>query len=120
MCNGDWSGSRNRSWISSRTYPHLINTSCTGRLFSEYTIAMFGTMFRVQMNEEALVPYTFSTLPDNDLAIKIAGRLNFPDAENLYTAEFKELMTSKEVIVVAKLIVSSNTSLRTPATIVRF
>jgi len=92
----------------------------------ESTGAMFGItvrsgkVFRVQMNGQALVPYIVSTLRDNDLAIKIAGRLNLPGAENLYTAEFERLMAGKEVLAAAKLVASSGTALRTPATIARF
>ena len=43
------------------------------------------------------------------------GRLNFLGAENLYTAEFLRLVTDKEVLAVLKVLVSSDTSLRTPA-----
>ena len=81
---------------------------------------MFEIIFRVQMNGQALVPYNFSTLRDNDLAIKVAGCLNFSGAENLYIAEFERLMTDKEGLVEAKLVVGSNPSLRIPATIVLF
>ena len=67
-----------------------------------------------------LVLYNVSTLRDNNLVIKIAGRLNLPDVENLYIAEFERLVTGKEVLAAAKLEVSSDTSLQKPATIVRF
>ena len=67
-----------------------------------------------------MIPYNVSTLRDNDLVIKIAGPLNFPGAENLYTAKFEWLVTGKEVLTVVKLVVNSDTSLRIPATIVRF
>ena len=66
-----------------------------------------------------MIPYDVSILRDNDLAIKIAWRLNFPGAENLYTAEFERLVTGKEVLVEVKLVVSSDTSLRTSGTSVR-
>ena len=81
---------------------------------------MFEIMFRVQMIGQALVLYNLSTLRENDLAIKIAGRLNLPGAENLYTTEFERFVMGKEVLAAAKLEVSSDTSLQTPATIVRF
>ena len=77
-------------------------------------------MLRVQINGYTLIPYNVSTLCDSDLAIKIPGHLNIPRAEHLYTAEFERLVTGKEVLVAVKLVVSSDTSLRTPATIVRF
>ena len=57
-----------------------------------------------------LVLYNVSTLRDNNLVIKIAGRLNLPDVENLYIAEFERLVTGKEVLAAAKLEVSSDTS----------
>jgi len=79
-----------------------------------------GQVFRVQLNGPALVPYIVSTLRDNDLAIKIAGRLNLPGAENLYAAEFERLISSRQVVEAAKLVASSGTALRTPATIARF
>ena len=71
---------------------------------------MFGIMFRVQMIGHVLVLYNVSTLRDNNLVIKIAGRLNLPDVENLYIAEFERLVTGKEVLAAAKLEVSSDTS----------
>jgi len=42
-----------------------------------------GELFRVLMNGQALVPYNPPPPRDNDLAINIARRLNFPGAENL-------------------------------------
>ena len=46
-------------------------------------------VFRFQMNEYVLVNYNVSIRRDNDLAINITRRLNFPGAENLYTSRFK-------------------------------
>ena len=101
---------------------HLVPTSISlvPNTVAESTDVMFGIIFRVQMNGQAMVSYNFSTFRDNNLTIKIAGCLNLPGAENLYTAEFERLMTGKEGLVVTKIVVSSNTSLRTTATIVRF
>jgi len=79
-----------------------------------------GQVFRIQLNGPALVPYIVSTLRDNDLAIKVAGRLNLPGAENLYAAEFERLISARDVVNAAKLVASSGTALRTPATIARF
>lgn len=92
----------------------------------ESTGAMFGVtvrkgqVFRIQLNGPALVPYIVSTLRDNDLAIKVAGRLNLPGAENLYAAEFERLISARDVVNAAKLVASSGTALRTPSTIARF
>jgi len=79
-----------------------------------------GQVFRVQINNQALIPYIVNTLRDNDLAIKVAGRLNLPGAENLYTAEFEKLINARQVVAAAKLVASSGKALRTPATIARF
>lgn len=79
-----------------------------------------GKLLRVQLNGQALVPYIVSTLRDNDLAIKLAGRLNLPGAENLYAAEFQRVIGTGNVVEAAKLVASSGTALRTPATIARF
>eukprot|EP00978_Attheya_sp_CCMP212_P015550 scaffold40082_cov55-Attheya_sp.AAC.1 len=79
-----------------------------------------GQLFRLQLNGQSLVPYIVSTLRDNDLAIKVAGRLNLPGAENLYAAEFERLISSHQVIEAAKLVARSGTILRTPAIIARF
>ena len=76
---------------------------------------MLGFMFRVQMNGYNLVPYNFSIIRGNDLAMKIIGWLNFKGAKNLYTAEFERLMTGKEVSIETKFVVSSNTLLQTQA-----
>ena len=79
-----------------------------------------GKVIRVQLNGQALIPYITSTLRDNDLAIKVAGRLGLPGAENLYAAEFERLIGSGQVVEAAKLVAVSGTALRTPATIARF
>jgi len=79
-----------------------------------------GKLLRVQLNGQALVPYIVSTLRDNDLAIKLAGRLNLPGAENLYAAEFERVIGTGNVVEAAKLVARSGTALRTPATIARF
>jgi len=79
-----------------------------------------GQVFRIQLNGQALIPYITSTLRDNDLAIKVAGRLNLPGAENLYMAEFERLIGAGQVVEAAKLVAASGNALRTPATIARF
>lgn len=79
-----------------------------------------GQVFRLQLNGPALVPYITSTLRDNDLAIKVAGRLGLPGAENLYMAEFERLIQTGDVVGAAKLVASSGGALRTPTTIARF
>ena len=79
-----------------------------------------GSVFRLQLNGQALVPYIVSTLRDTDLALKLAGRLNLPGAENLFAAEFERLISSGQVAEAAKVVAASGNALRTPATIARF
>ena len=79
-----------------------------------------GQVFRLQLNGQALVPYILSTLRDSDLALKLAGRLNLPGAENLFAAEFDRLISQGNVAEAAKVVAASGTALRTPATIARF
>jgi len=79
-----------------------------------------GQVIRIALNGPALIPYIVSTLRDNDLAIKIAGRLNLPGAENLYAAEFERLISARNVVEAARLVANCGTTLRTPATIARF
>eukprot|EP00980_Cylindrotheca_fusiformis_P020304 scaffold7344_cov145-Cylindrotheca_fusiformis.AAC.2 len=79
-----------------------------------------GSVFRLQLNGQALVPYIVQTLRDTDLALKIAGRLNLPGAENLFAAEFERLISSGQVAAAAKVVAASGNALRTPATIARF
>jgi len=79
-----------------------------------------GKVLRIALNEAALVPYVVSTLRDNDLGIKLAGRLNLPGAENLYAAEFERLVSTGDVAGAARLVAGSGRILRTPSTISRF
>jgi len=92
----------------------------------ETTGAMFGITVKrgqvicIMLNNQALIPYILSTLRDNELAIKLAGRLGLPGAENLFSAEFERLISSGHVVEAAKLVANGGTFLRTPATIARF
>jgi clathrin heavy chain len=79
-----------------------------------------GQVFRLQLNGQALVPYILNTLRDSDLALKLAGRLNLPGAENLMVAEFERLLSQGMVAEAAKIVAASGSTLRTPATIARF
>jgi len=79
-----------------------------------------GNVLRIQLNGQALIPYIVGTLRDNELAIKLSGRLNLPGAENLYAQEFERVMQMGNVVEAAKLVARSGGALRTPATISRF
>ena len=63
-----------------------------------------------------MVPYILNILRDNDLTLKLAGRLNLPGAENLFAAEFERLMSQGNVAAAARVV----DALRTPVTIARF
>lgn len=107
-----------RAKITNDTVFCTCSQDSTGAMFG-ITVRK-GQVFRIQLNGQALVPYIVSTLRDNDLAIKVAGRLNLPGAENLYAQEFERLIGARDVVGAAKLVASSGTALRTPATIARF
>jgi len=79
-----------------------------------------GQVFRLQLNGQALIPYILSTLRDSELALRLAGRLNLPGAENLFAAEFERLISAGMVADAAKVVAQSGNALRTPATIARF
>ena len=79
-----------------------------------------GQVFRLQLNGPALVPYILNTLRDSDLALKLAGRLNLPGAENVMAAEFERLLSQGQVAEAARVVAASGNALRTPATISRF
>ena len=79
-----------------------------------------GQVFRLQLNGQTLVQYVLQTLRDSDLALKLAGRLNLPGAENLFAAEFDRLLSQGQVEQAARVVAASGTALRTPATIARF
>lgn len=79
-----------------------------------------GRLLRIGLNGQNLVPYIVNTLRDNDLAIKVAGRLGLPGAEHLYTQEFERLISAGQVKEAAVLVANSGSALRTPQTIARF
>jgi len=75
---------------------------------------------RLKFNSRALVPCVIKTLHDRDLAIKVAGRLNLPEAENLCSQEFERLMSAGKVVDAAKLVAQNGGLLRTSMTMSRF
>jgi len=79
-----------------------------------------GQVLRFQINGPALVPYILNTLRDNELALKLAGRLQLPGAENLFAAEFERQLGAGQVAEAARIVAASGNALRTPATIARF
>mmetsp|Transcript_14678 Transcript_14678/g.21445 ORF Transcript_14678/g.21445 Transcript_14678/m.21445 type:complete len:1750 (-) Transcript_14678:198-5447(-) len=107
-----------RARITQETVFCTCNQESTGAAFG--ITVRTGKILRIMLNPQSLVPYIMSTLRDNDLAIKIASRLGLPGAENLYAAEFERLIAAGQVVEAARLVASSGTVLRTPATIARF
>lgn len=80
-----------------------------------------GQVLQVSLNENNLVPYVVGQLRDQQLAIDLASRLNLPGADDLYTAQFNNLITAGDVQGAAKVAAESPRGLlRTPATILRF
>jgi len=79
-----------------------------------------GDVFRLQLNGQALVPYVLNTLRDNDLALKLAGRLKLPGAEQLFAGQFERLISQGDVMGAARVVAGAGPALRTPATVARF
>lgn len=80
-----------------------------------------GQVLLVSLNESALVPYVINTLRDQEFAISLASRLGLPGADDLYTAQFNQLIASNDVQGAARLAATSPSGLlRTPETIRRF
>jgi len=107
-----------RAKVTQETVFCTCGQESTGAVFG--ITVRSGRVFRILLNGQALIPYITSTLRDNDLAIKVAGRLGLPGAENLYAAEFERLISAGQVQEAARLVAASGTALRTPATIARF
>lgn len=79
-----------------------------------------GKVFRLQLNQQHVVGYIMQTLRDTDMAVKLAGRLNLPGAEQLMAAQFEQLIGAGQVAEAARVVAASGNALRTPATIARF
>ena len=93
-------------------------TTATGAILG--LTARKGQLLTIAINEDAIIPYIVQTLQDNDLAIKLAGRLNLPGAEALYQLEFEKLMGAGDTAGAVTLAVNSGGSLRTQDTLNRF
>lgn len=107
-----------RTRITQETVFVTCPQSSTGMVFG--ITVRTGKVLRIGLNGQNLVPYIVNTLRDNDLAIKVAGRLGLPGAEHLYTQEFERLIGAGQVKEAAVLVANSGSALRTPATIARF
>jgi clathrin heavy chain len=56
-----------------------------------------GQVLHVGINEQCLVPYIVGQLRDQELAIQIASRLNLSGADDLYVAQFQNLVAAGDV-----------------------
>jgi clathrin heavy chain len=80
-----------------------------------------GQVLHVSLNEGNLVPYIIGTLRDQDLALKLATRLNLSGADDIYISQFNQLMASNDIAGAARLAATSPKGiLRTQDTINRF
>jgi clathrin heavy chain len=107
-----------RTRVTQETVFVTCTQESTGAIFG--ITVRSGKLLRFMLNGPALVPYIMTTLRDNDLGIKLAGRLGLPGAENLFAAEFERLISASLVVEAANLVASSGGALRTPVTIQRF
>mmetsp|Transcript_18983 Transcript_18983/g.34166 ORF Transcript_18983/g.34166 Transcript_18983/m.34166 type:complete len:1741 (-) Transcript_18983:249-5471(-) len=107
-----------RTRITQETVFVTCAQSSTGAVFG--ITVRSGRVLRISLNGDNLVPYIVNTLRDNELAIKVAGRLGLPGAEHLYTQEFERLIGAGQVKEAAALVAGSGAALRTPQTIARF
>jgi clathrin heavy chain len=80
-----------------------------------------GQVLHVGINESFLVPYIVNQLRDPQLAIEIASRLNLPGADDLYVAQFNQLIAAGDIQGAARVAADSPRGfLRTPQTIQKF
>lgn len=80
-----------------------------------------GQVLQVTVNENNLVPYIVGTLNDRQLAIEIASRLNLSGADDLYAAQFNNLIAAGDIQGAARAAADAPRGLlRTPQTIARF
>ena len=107
-----------RSKVTNDTVFVTCPQDATGAVFG-ITVRK-GSVFRLQLNGQNLVPYILNTLRNTQLALQIAGRLQLPGAENLFAAEFERLISQGNVQEAARVVAQSGNALRTPATIARF
>jgi clathrin heavy chain len=107
-----------RNRVTQETVFLSVAQESTGAVFG-ITVRR-GQVFRLQVNNQALIPYVLNTLNDEDLALKLAGRLNLPGAENLQARAFERLLQQGNVAEAARIVAGSGSALRTPATIARF
>ena len=104
--------------ISQETIFTTCVNSVSGGLLG---INRLGQVLHVQMDDNNLVKYLQGNLQNLDLAMKVAARAKLPGAEQLYSANFDQLLRSGDVAGAAEMAAKSpNGVLRTPNTINKF
>eukprot|EP00981_Chlorochromonas_danica_P008853 scaffold2320_cov168-Ochromonas_danica.AAC.5 len=80
-----------------------------------------GQVLYVGLNEANLVPFIVGQLRDQQLALDLSSRLNLSGADDLYVAQFNQLVATGDVQAAARVAADSPRGfLRTPATILKF
>ncbi|TIC24772.1 clathrin heavy chain [Wallemia mellicola] len=80
-----------------------------------------GQVLSVSIDENTVIPYILSTLNNVELAFKLASRGNLPGADDLYMAQYQNLMSNQQFNEAAKIAANSPRSiLRTQQTIEQF
>jgi clathrin heavy chain len=66
-----------------------------------------GSVIKVSVNENTLVPYIMGQLGDQQLATEIASRLNLGGADELYVSQFNQLLAANDIAGAARVAASS-------------
>ena len=84
-------------------------------------INRLGQVMHVQMDDANVIKYLQGNLQNMDLAMKVAARVKLPGAEQLYSANFDQILQSGDIAAAALMAAKSpNGVLRTPNTINKF
>jgi len=80
-----------------------------------------GQVLSVAVDETTIIPYLLQNPANSGLAVKLASRAGLPGADNLYAAQFDQLLNAGNYGEAAKIAANSPRGfLRTPQTIERF
>jgi len=84
-----------RAKVSNETLFITCASDSAGAIFG--ITVRTGKVLRFQLNTQHVIPYIMQTLRNTDLAVKLAGRLNLPGAEQLMAAQFEQLIGAGQV-----------------------
>jgi clathrin heavy chain len=80
-----------------------------------------GQVLSVSVDEATIIPYLLQNPANSGLAVKLASRAGLPGADNLYAAQFDQLVGAGNYVEAAKIAANSPRGfLRTPQTIEKF